>query len=226
MKEKLGRTIVFIPIRGGSKSIPLKNIKLINGRPLVYWSLDAAVRCKEVDKVVVSTDSKDIKEVIDRYDSEKVIVINRSKEVSTDTASTESVMLEFVEKYDFESIILVQATSPLLKSKHLSQGIDKFNQPEIDSVVSVVRQKRFLWQEKCKTANPVNYDPFNRPRRQDFQGYLVENGSFYITSRQRLIDTKCRISGNIGIVEMPEETYFEIDEPTDWTIVEGLMKRK
>ena len=63
MQNAIGKNVVFIPIRGGSKSIPLKNIKLLNGRPLVYWSLDAAVGCQQVDKVVVSTDSDKIKKL-------------------------------------------------------------------------------------------------------------------------------------------------------------------
>ena len=113
MNTKIGTTIAFIPIRGGSKSISLKNIKKINGRPLVYWVLDATVNCEEIDKVIISTDSDEIKEVVTKYGSNKVEIIARSKAVSTDTASTESVMLEFASKYDFEDIILVQATSPL-----------------------------------------------------------------------------------------------------------------
>lgn len=225
MKEKIGRNVVFIPIRGGSKSIPLKNIKLINGRPLVYWSLDAAVNCEAVDRIVVSTDSNKIKEVVQKYNSDKVIIIERSAEVSTDTASTESVMLEFANNYNFENIILVQATSPLLKSGDLSRGIRKFNKEGIDSVLSVVRQKRFIWSESSNVANAINYNPLERPRRQEFDGFLVENGAFYITSKQKLLDTQCRISGNIDVIEMPEETYFEIDEPSDWTIVEGLLKK-
>lgn len=224
MQNAIGKNVVFIPIRGGSKSIPLKNIKLLNGRPLVYWSLDAAVGCQQVDKVVVSTDSDKIKKVVQDYNSDKVIIIERSAEVSTDHASTESVMLEFAERYDFENIILVQATSPLLKSGDLSKGIEKFNQEGIDSVLSVVRQKRFIWSESSNLANAVNYDPLARPRRQEFDGFLVENGAFYITSKQRLLDKKCRLSGKIGIVEMSEETFFEIDEPSDWLIVEGLLK--
>lgn len=225
MENRIGNTIAFIPIRGGSKSIPLKNIKLINGRPLVYWVLDATIECNEIDKVIVSTDSDEIREVVRKYKSDKIEIVNRSVEVSTDTASTESVMLEFASSYDFDNIILVQATSPLLKSRDLYKGLTKYNQDGIDSVLTVVRQKRFLWSEMDYTAKAINYDPINRPRRQEFAGFLVENGAFYITSRKRLIDTKCRISGNIGLVEMPEETYFEIDEPSDWTIIENFLKK-
>ncbi|MFW6016202.1 MAG: cytidylyltransferase domain-containing protein [bacterium] len=223
--QNIGKTIAFIPIRGGSKSIPLKNIKKMNGRPLVFWTLDASVGCKNIDKVIVSTDSEEIRNVIKSYNSNKILIIDRSEEVSTDTASTESVMIEFAEQYKFEDIVLVQATSPLLKAKDLLKGINKYNQAGVDSVLSAVRQKRFLWSKSFQNAKAINYDPTNRPRRQEVEGFLVENGAFYITSRKKLMDTKCRISGNIGIVEMPEESYFEIDEPSDWIIVEEFLKK-
>ena len=134
--NKLGKTVAFIPVRGGSKSIPLKNIKKINGRPLIYWVLDATTECEGIDKVVVATDSNKISEVVEGYNSEKVKIIDRSKEVSTDTASTESVMLEFANKYDFENIILVQATSPLLDKKDLNKGLGKYREKDTDSILS------------------------------------------------------------------------------------------
>jgi len=224
--NKLGKTVAFIPVRGGSKSIPLKNIKKINSRPLIYWVLDATVECSEIDKVVVSTDSKKISEVVEKYNSEKIKIIDRSEEVSTDTASTESVMLEFANNYDFDDIILVQATSPLLDKKDLNKGLKKYSEKNTDSILSVVRQKRFIWENKASKTEPVNYDYNERPRRQEFDGFLVENGAFYITSRNRLIKHNSRISGNIKMIEMDEETYFEIDEPTDWVIVEELLKQK
>lgn len=225
MSELIRKTIAFIPLRGGSKSIPLKNIKLLNGRPLIYWTLDAVIDCEEIDKVVVSTDSEEIKRIVHAYCSSKIVVVSRSKQVSTDIATTESVMLEFAENNIFENIVLVQATSPLLTSKDLQKGFQVFKEQDINSVLSVVRQKRFLWKVTPNGAKALNYDPAHRPRRQEFDGYVVENGAFYITTRERLLKTKCRISGKIGLVEMSEETYYEIDEPEDWEIVEALLKR-
>ena len=219
----LGDTVAFIPVRGGSKSIELKNIKKINGRPLIFWVLDDVVECEGIDKVVISTDSEDIKATVNLYDSDKILVIDRSEEVSTDFASTESVMLEFADKFDFKNIILVQATSPLLDKKDLNNGLKEFE--NADSVLSVVNQKRFVWKNK-EDSQPINYDYLKRPRRQDFDGFLVENGAFYITSKESLLKTKCRISGKINVVKMDEDTYFEIDEPSDWLIVEKLLQNK
>lgn len=219
--------VAFIPVRGGSKSIPLKNIKEIAGKPLVYWTTKAANECKNIDKVYVATDSEKIRVAVETFGFDKVSVIDRSADSASDTASTESAMIEFAQKYDFENIVLIQATSPLLLAEDLEKGFIEFGKQGTDSVLSVVRQKRFHWDIDDKgNAHPTNYDVFHRPRRQEFDGYLVENGAFYITSKKRLLDTGNRISGNIHVVEMDENTYFEIDEPSDWVIIEHQLKRR
>lgn len=218
--------VAFIPVRGGSKSIPLKNIKKIHGHPLVYWTLKAAVECQYIDKVYVSTDSQQIKDTVLSFAFPNVEVISRSPETASDTASTESAMLEFANQYDFDNIALIQATSPLLTAEDLDGGFAQYYNPSTDSVLSVVRQKRFIWKETETGSVAENYNPLSRPRRQEYDGYLVENGAFYITSRISLLETGCRISGNIRTYEMPEDTYFEIDEPSDWIIIEEFLKRK
>lgn len=219
--------VAFIPVRGGSKSIPLKNIKKIAGRPLVYWTAKAANDCESIDKVYVSTDSFQIKETVESFALEKVIVVGRSEETSSDTASTESAMLEFACQYEFDNIFLIQATSPLLEAKDLTEGYKLFCQKETDSVFSAVKQKRFHWLvDGDGYAYPANYDPFHRPRRQDHEGYYVENGAFFITGRRNLLESRNRMSGKIKLYEMDESSYFEIDEPSDWLIIEELLKRR
>ena len=223
----------FIPVRGGSKSIPLKNIRPISGKPLVYWTVKAACGCRYIDRVYVATDSERIRETVESFRRgveadlfSKVEVIGRSPESATDTASTEFAMLEFAADHAFDNIVLVQATSPLLQASDLDRGFEAFLTPGTDSVLSVVRQKRFHWSNDGDGyAHPTNYDVFHRPRRQEFDGYLVENGAFYISSREDLLRTRNRVSGNIKAVEMSEDSFFEIDEPSDWVIIEALMKK-
>ena len=128
--------VAFIPVRGGSKSIPLKNIKPICGKPLVYWTVKAACCCKYIDKVYVATDSDKIRETVEHFQSSieanifsKAVVIDRSAESASDTASTEFVMLEFAGKYEFDNIVLIQATSPLLQVSDLDRGFEEFDKP-------------------------------------------------------------------------------------------------
>ena len=215
--------VAFIPARGGSKSIPLKNIKPIAGKPLIFWTIEAALKTPIIEKIFVSTDSKKIKQCIEKEYKQGVVVIPRSKETATDTASSELPLLEFCKNHVFNHVFFIQATSPLLKSNDLLHAWTIFSEKKYDSLLSVVRQKRFIW-SKEGNATPQNYSFRNRPRRQDFDGFLVENGAFYLSSRDAILSSKCRISGKIGLYEMPQKTYFEIDEPDDWNIVEGFLE--
>ncbi len=224
--------VAFIPVRGGSKSIPLKNIKPMCGKPLVYWTAAAACACRAIDLVYIATDSVEIRQAVEGFRGEseafeKIHVIERSAESASDTASTEFAMLEFAANYEFDHIVLIQATSPLLTSEELERGFALYGQKHTDSVLSVVRQKRFHWAVNEEgNAYPTNYDVYHRPRRQEFDGYLVENGAFYITSKKRLLESKNRVSGKISVCEMPEDTFLEIDEPEDWVMIEHLLKKR
>ncbi len=222
--------VVLIPARGGSKSIKLKNIKVIAGQPLIYWSLDAAVNCSRVNKVYVSTDSEIIKNVVKNYNKknkEKIVIVDRSEQAATDTATTEDVEFDFCDKVDnFENLILIQATNPMIRTEDIDGCINEF--PKYDSVVSTVIQKRFYWEkQKDGSIKEIKHDIRKRPRRQEWEGVLAENGSIYIISRENLYKGKCRLFGKIGTYIMPDDSYYEIDEETDWLIIENLLiKRK
>lgn len=221
----MGKIIAFIPVRGGSKSIPLKNIKLFCGKPLVYWNIEALERVEKIDEIIVATDSQEIERVVTDFGFSKVRLYQRSKENAGDTASTESVMLEYINAASLlrdDVFILVQATSPLTQSVHFEEAIDIFYTGRYDSMLTCVRSFRFLWNED---GTSKNYDYTNRPRRQNFRGDLMENGAFYINTVGNIVDNKNRLSGKIGIYEMPEYTATEIDEPDDWIILENLMKK-
>jgi len=158
---------------------------------------------------------------------DKLCPIGRSAASAEDTASTESAMLEFAAQYAFDNIVLIQATSPLITGDDLDRGFAIFSEPDTDSVLSAVKQKRFhLKQCSDGSAVPDNYDFRSRPRRQDFEGYWLENGAFYITSKAQLMAGENRLGGNIRIAEMHEDSAYEIDEPSDWPIVEGMLRRQ
>ena len=221
-KVKRDRIVALIPLRGGSKSILKKNIKLICGRPLCAWVLDAAVNSELIDSVYVSTDSKEIADVV-RNLNMGIKIIERPSNLSTDKATTESVMLHAMKIIPFDSIVTIQATSPLLESAHIDNALVDFETLKYDSMLSAVRVKRFFW---TKDGSPINYNPISRPMRQDFEGTFMENGAFYITKKSVLKNLECRVGGVVGIFEMDEKTAVEIDEPNDWTIVENLLDER
>jgi N-acylneuraminate cytidylyltransferase len=218
-------TIAFIPVRGGSKSIPLKNIKPFCGKPLVCWNIEALENCPEVDEIIVATDSDKIEETVTSRAYRKTKVYRRSAENACDTASTESVMLEYIHYAQLKAdniFMLVQATSPLTETIHFTEALEMYGKGEYDSILTCVRNYRFFWNED---GTSMNYDYKNRPRRQNFAGMLMENGAFYINKVGNILESGNRLSGHIGIYEMPEYTATEIDEPDDWVVLENLMRK-
>ena len=219
------RTIAFIPVRGGSKSIPLKNIKAFCGKPLVCWNIEALEACSMVDEIIVATDSDEIWQTVENGHYPKTTLYRRSAENACDTASTESVMLEYINNARLPKdniFMLVQATSPLTEAIHFTEALQMYTKGEYDSILTCVRNFRFFWNED---GTSMNYDFMNRPRRQNFSGMLMENGAFYINTIENILKSGNRLCGKIGIYEMPEYTATEIDEPDDWTILESLMQR-
>ena len=215
----------FIPVRGGSKSIPLKNIKLFCGKPLVCWHIEALENTSEVDEIIVATDSDEIENTVKSFNYQKTKIYRRSAENACDTASTESVMLEYINAAqlpDENIFMLVQATSPLTASTDFQGGLKLYFDGGFDSILTCVRNYRFFWNPD---GTSKNYDYKNRPRRQNFDGMLMENGAFYINTVKNIKASSNRLSGKIGIYEMPEYTAAEIDEPDDWIILEKLMHR-
>jgi len=230
------KKVAIIPLRKGSKSIIHKNRKSLLGRPLFAWTLTEAAK-SNLDAVYVFTDDDAIidyitKEYLSSHVSEvakniyaKIHVIKRSEASATDTASTEMAMQEFVQHIHegLEILCLLQATSPLTSAKDINAVLGKIEDEGYDSALTVVENKRFFWNGD---GTSFNYDYNNRPRRQDFTGQLVENGAVYATTMDQFRQSGIRIGGKIGIVHMDEDTLIEIDEPSDWAIIEVLLKNR
>lgn len=218
-------TIAFIPARGGSKSIPRKNIVSFCGKPLIYWCARALQQSEAVDTIVIATDDEEIKRVVLGFGFDKLEVYDRQPENATDISSSESVMLEYIEKRRLpqeDLFMLVQATNPFITTRDIDEALALLKKENANSVLTAIRYKRFFWNDN---GSPINYDFRYRPRRQDFRGTFMENGAFYISNVVDIINSKNRLSGKIAIYEMPEHSAFEIDEPDDWMIMEELFSR-
>lgn len=217
------KKIGIIPLRKGSKSIAGKNKRKMVGRPLFTWILKEAI-FSDLDEIVVFTDDAEIISFVESQYSwtPKVKAILRNDQNASDMASTESAIIEFAEKinHDYGILCLLQATSPLTTYVDINKSLDAIQNDHYDSSLTVVNTHRFIW---SKEGKPLNYDVFNRPRRQDFEGLLIENGAVYCTTKEAFETSKNRLSGKIGLVNMQEETLYEIDTETDWSIVEELL---
>jgi len=216
------KQIGFIPLRKGSKGIPNKNKRKMVGRPLFTWVLGEAV-FSNLDEIVVYTDDESVIEFIEKeyHWTNKIKAILRSEESANDTASTEFAMIEFCESinYDFDVFCLLQATSPFTRKEDINTCLTKLDDG-FDSALTVVNTHRFLWD---KDGNALNYKPEERPRRQDFEGLLIENGAVYAVTKQALKKHKNRIGEKTAVVKMPEDSLLEIDSESDWIAIESLL---
>lgn len=218
------RVIAMIPARGGSVSIPKKNIKPLAGRALIDWVIKPAIHSGCFAEVWVSTDDAQIGQIAERCGAK---VHWRAPETATSTASTESAILDFVGAHpDYDILCLIQATSPFIAPDDFIQGLELLQSTGADSLVTAVRAHRFLWSVDPKTmaATAKNYEPLKRPRRQDWDGELIENGAFYLTRKAILQKHGCRLGGKIVLQEMDEHTFTELDSLVDWEIVAGMSR--
>lgn len=219
--------IALIPARGGSKGIPDKNIKSVNGLPLICWSIKQAQACPQISRVLVSTDSEKIAEIARAAGAE--VPALRPAELAEDSTSTEAVMLHaqhhWLSDDDDEVMVLLQPTSPLRMPDSLTDAITCFEQQHADSLVSVCESHAFFW--KHPEQPQALYDFMQRPRRQDIKPddkQYRENGSIYLTKTAILRQFKNRLGGKIAMFCMQEHESWEIDSPTDLTIVSTLMQ--
>jgi N-acylneuraminate cytidylyltransferase len=211
------KVVCFIPARGGSKGIPNKNIVDINGRPLLWYSIKSCLGTT-CDEVWVSTDNKDIADKAIEFGA---LVLRRPGEISTDISSSELALLHFAENIDFDIVVFVQNTSPLIISEDIQKGIDLVINGVCDSAFSVTEEH---WVPRwTKDLKPIRWDPKNRPRRQDKNSVFIENGAFYVTSKDSLLQSKNRYSGILKTVEIPLTRSFQIDSYEDMKLIKTLI---
>ena len=212
------KVVSLILARGGSKGIPGKNIIDINGSPLISYTIKASIN-SNVQETWVSTDCENIKKVSEQL---KANIINRPSELAQDTSQSEDALLHFAKSNDFDVLVFIQPTSPLLTSHYINEGIQlMLNNLNYDSICSVYREH---WVPRWSIdGKPLDWDINNRPRRQDVAEKYVENGAFYITTKHNLIKYKLRYGGNLGFIEMKLSESFQIDTIDDLELIKKII---
>lgn len=206
------KTIILA--RGGSKGIPNKNIFPILSKPLISYSIEAAKQSIAND-VWVSTDCHKIAEVAYSYGAK---ILQRPPELSQDNSQSDDALLHFAEKINFDILVFIQPTSPLLLPQDINNGLNMMS--IYDSVFSAYKEH---WIPRWNlNITPDNWDPKNRPMRQDMSEKYVENGAFYIMKKEHILSGQ-RYGNKIGVVEMPLCRSFQIDTYDDLDLIKKLL---
>ena len=220
------KILVVIPARGYSKNIPRKNLRLLGEKPLIYYSIDVARASQYVDDVVVSTEDSEIASIVEKYGTS---VVMRSSQLATDETLLDTVIYEAMlqkEKLAFDEydiVITIQPSSPLLKTETLDRTIEKFADFNIDSVISVVDDKNLRWgfDEENK-----RYFPFYSERlyKDLLPKTFKETGGILATKRNFVTPTS-RLGINIDLIEISSEESVEINTYEDWWIASNYLRK-
>lgn len=215
------KNIALIPLRGGSKGIIKKNIKLLIGKPLCYYCINSAKKCSKIDEIWVSTDDDEIENICKKFN---VKIHRRNPECGLDNSSTNSVIKDFIVNQNKlnDKIILIQATNPFTKTIDLTNCINKFDTNKYNLVIGVIKSHTFLWKESNGFITQINP---NIRQRQIAEKEYQEDGSYYIFKSKDFIKNNFKIPNNkVGYNINTNNFHIEIDEPLDFELVKLLHK--
>lgn len=223
------QTLAIIPARGGSKGIPRKNVLPLFGKPLIAYTIEAALNAEHVQRVVVSTDDEEIAQVSRAHGAE---VIMRPEALASDTARSEDALLHVLdhleqhEGYVPDLLAFLQCTSPLTSSDDIDGTVHQLQAQGADTALTVVPFHYFLWRpDKDVGADGINHDKSFRLMRQQREPEYLETGSVYVMKVPQFRDVRFRFFGRTAMHEIPVEHWHEIDEPADFRIAEDRMRR-
>jgi len=221
--------LAVIPARGGSKRLPRKNILDLNGKPLIAWSIKAGLKSKYIDKVVVSSDDKEVLDISQDYGAD---TIKRPDSLQSDTATIFDAIkhtIQNVKKYDY--IILLQATSPLRDEKHIDGAIELLESKNADAVVSVCEMDHSpLWSNTLDDSLSMKSflrDGVLNKRSQDLEEYFRLNGAIYICEIDKFLKEKSFfLKDNVFAYKMDRENSIDIDDRYDFDLANFYLTQK
>lgn len=226
------KILAITPARGGSKRLPGKNIKNLNGKPLIQWTIDAALAVQEIARVMVTTDCDEIAETAKQAGAEVPFI--RPPELATDTSSSTDVIRHALDFYraqgeEFDFVLLLQPTSPIRSADDIRHAIEQLKAHTADAVVSVCPCDHSpLWANTLpddrSMADFIRHE-VSQLRSQDLPDYYRINGAIYLTKVSRFYqENSLFLSSNIFAYVMDNESSVDIDHELDFLIAETVLK--
>ncbi|MDR7246589.1 cytidylyltransferase domain-containing protein [Priestia megaterium] len=222
--SKFPKTIAIIPARGGSKGIPRKNVRLLNGKPLISYVIESAKGSHYIDLIVVSTDDEEIGRIAEKHGA---TVVMRPKNLADDEATLDPVIYDVLTRLEnqgenFDIVLTIQPTSPLLKASTINEAIEILKKNNFETVITAVKNSHLSW-EKINDKFVPKYK--ERKCRQYLPIEYKESGAI-LASRRNVISEKNRIGSKVTLLEVDEYEGIDLDSSKDWWIIEKILRRK
>lgn len=224
--------LAIIPARGGSKRLPGKNIKPLNGKPLIAWSIDAARKAKKISQTIVSTDSQDIANCASEYGAD--IPFLRPSDIAGDKSSVVDALRHAVIFYEdqgtiIKNIVLLQTTSPFRKCHHIDEAIDSFEKNKADSLTSVSPARNHPYY--ALKGGTDNMEPFFDKEKLAMRAFelplaVYENGVIFIMTRDTLMERGIYGKNSVIIQFDEPDLMIDIDTAQDFALAEFLIEQK
>ncbi|MDP3358904.1 MAG: acylneuraminate cytidylyltransferase family protein [Lutibacter sp.] len=227
------KILAIIPARGGSKGVPGKNIKMLGGKPLIAYTIQAAKKAKLLTETILSTDSDEIIQVAQTYGLE--VPFKRPASLATDESPTILTVLHALDYFSakgikFDAVCLLQVTNPFRTSEFIDQAIEKFKNSKADSLISVLKVPHEFNPHWVFEENPTGNLKISTgeteiiPRRQALPTAYYRDGSIYITKTEVLLNQKSFYGKSIAYLEADELIHVNIDTLADWEKAEKMLK--
>ncbi|MCM8900481.1 acylneuraminate cytidylyltransferase family protein [Caldicoprobacter algeriensis] len=224
------KIVAIIPARGGSKGIKRKNIRILNGKPLISYTIEQALKSKYIDRVIVSTEDLEIAEISKSFGAE-VPFLRPQELAQDDTPGIEPIIhavnyLNSEEKYSFEYVMCLQCTCPLRKVEDIDNSIEEINAKNADSLVSVCESEvNPYWMKVIEDGKLVDFIKTNIAyvRRQDLPKVYRLNGAIYLARAEIILNRKTWYTDNTIPYIMDRISSVDIDDEMDFRYVEFLM---
>ena len=227
------KNLAVIPARSGSKGLVDKNIKMLNGKPLLAFTIEAAKKSRLFDEIFVSTDSKKYVEIAKEWGAS--VPFLRGQNLATDTASSWDVVKDAIKKYqaiekEYDTVALLQPTSPLRTAEDIKAGYNRMKEKDANIVVAVCEvEHSLLWvntlPEDFAFSNFINQNLIDKPR-QCLPTFYRVNGALYIVKTNYLLMTDNIYADKIFTIVMPKEHSVDIDDEMDYIIAAALLNRQ
>jgi len=228
--SECGELLIVIPARGGSKRLPRKNVLPLAGKPLICWTIEAALQAGLKARVLVTSDDEEILGIASRYADQGVIAHKRPDALATDTATSVDALIEAVESeqkagHAPDALVLLQPTSPLRTAQDILTAVDTFQKAGYkDTVVSVCEVDHpSAWVGVIGEESRFSGIDLSGKRSQDYQKEYRLNGAVYVARTDALLNRRSLLTDSLRASVMPRNRSFDIDEEIDFRVCEGLV---